>query len=205
MNADELLPLALVAAAGAFLATMRTGTGGYRTVDWTNRGSKRNPGVFSPSGITLHYAAGTQGGDPANVVDETNKLGWSYNYLIDRDGTRYQLVPDGYGAVHTDNTRNKTSYGLAFMNIGPSDKYNAQPGWPYAPIPGSTPDWDGAYWETYTPDQIASAAELVRELGATPSWYLIGHQDVNSHKSDPGPAFPWSKFEALTGLQRGVT
>ena len=196
----DLLPIALVAAATAFLAAMATS--GYRRVDWTDRGAPRNPGTFVPSGITLHYAAGTKGGDPDDVLYQTSRLGYSYHYLVDRDGTTYQLVPDDVGSVHTDGTRNRTSYGIGFLNIGPAQL--ERDGWPYAPIPGSSPDWPGAYWEPFTQDQLSSAAALVRRLGADPTWYLIGHQDVNSGKSDPGPAFPWSEFERMTGLKRGV-
>lgn len=199
---DDLLPIALVAAATAFLAVMASRSR-YTTIDWTARGAPRNPGTFSPSGITLHYAAGTQGGDPEDVLTQLKTYGYSYNYMIDRDGTRYQLVPDTDGSVHTDGTRNRSSFGIAFLNIGPAQ--TSRPGWPYAAIPGSTPDWPGAYWEPFTSDQIASAAGLVRELGAGPDWYLIGHQDVNSDKSDPGPAFPWSDFEIQSGMARGLT
>ncbi len=202
MTPQELLPLALIAGAGAFLAAMQGSGARYRTVDWTGRGARRNPGTFSPRGITLHYGVGKKDGDPADVLDQLKIAGYSYNWMIDRDGTRYKLVENTEGSVHTDNERNRSSYGIAFMYSGPRDDYNKKPGDVYAPIPGTVPDWGSAWWAPYTSDQVASAAQLVRELGADKSWYLIGHQDVNENKSDPGPTFPWADFERQSGLRR---
>jgi N-acetylmuramoyl-L-alanine amidase len=57
-----------------------------------------------------------------------------------------------------------------------------------------------SYWELYTEEQLTRTAELVRLLlAAYPSiGEIVGHEDIApGRKTDPGPAFPLSRFVSL--------
>jgi N-acetyl-anhydromuramyl-L-alanine amidase AmpD len=188
--------------------------GDLTVIDWTGD-LPSGPALENPSAVVLHYAAGTTGGDPANILEELRPHRASYHYLIDRDGSIYQLVDATQQAWHAGGGReiagraaNAASWGLAFVNIGPASYQ--RPGFIEAPPPPSLSSWSTAYWEPYTAEAIASAGRLVQQLRATYPVALpfrdFYHSELTADwatpKGDPGPAFPRADFRRSAGLSR---
>jgi N-acetyl-anhydromuramyl-L-alanine amidase AmpD len=137
----------------------------------------------------------------------------SAHFLIDRDGTAWQLVPLTERAIHAGGTTstlygrgnvNGRTIGIELANVGPL-KPTDSAGWtdamgrPYAGPVGKAPI-DGSAWEPFPGPQIDAAcalarklAELFPQLGAEPEKRNLGHRHVDpSRKLDPGPLFPWA-------------
>lgn len=58
---------------------------------------------------------------------------------------------------------------------------------------------DGKQWENYSQAQINSLVNLVSEIASRYNIpidrnHIIGHYQVNTYKTDPGPEFPWNQF-----------
>jgi hypothetical protein len=130
-----------------------------------------------PKGIVYHYTVGDMPSFMGEFMGDTRRA--SANYVVDRDGTIYEVVPPDYVAwTHgdtdlplpawaTSGNLNQDAIGIEIVNSGS---------------------------EPYTPEQIAALETLTRELTARygiPASNLIGHEDVTSSKSDPGKLFPW--------------
>lgn len=115
-------------------------------------------------------------------LDPASKL--SAHYLIDDDGTIYQLVADKKRAWHAgvshwngrDNVNNN-SIGIELQNGGMT--YKKQFG----------------DWPPYPDVQMQALAELVHDLQnrfSIQSEHIIGHNDVApTRRIDPGPHFNW--------------
>jgi len=128
--------------------------------------------------------------------------GNSGHYYIDRDGRVLQFVPIERVAHHTRGF-NPRSIGIELVNTG---RY---------------PDWldsrQQSMSEPYTAEQLDALAALLLALRhRVPALKRIaGHEDLDlsmevasddpkrsvRRKRDPGPLFPWSRFESL-GLDR---
>lgn len=67
----------------------------------------------------------------------------------------------------------------------------------------------GDKWESFSSNQINSLVNLVSELATKYNIpldrnHIIGHYQITTYKTDPGPAFPWTEF--MNDLQeRGVS
>lgn len=108
----------------------------------------------------------------------------SAHYLIDDDGTVYQLVMDEKRAWHAgvshwnghDNV-NHNSIGIELQNGGMT--YKEQFG----------------EWPPYPAVQMEALAELVHDLQtrfSIPTEHIVGHNDIApTRKIDPGPHFKW--------------
>lgn len=113
----------------------------------------------------------------------------SAHYLIDNDGTIYQLVHDEKRAWHAgvshwqgkDNI-NHYSIGIELQNGGMI----------YKNIYGD--------WQPYPDGQMESLAELLLDLQRRfniPTKNIIGHSEIApGRKIDPGPHFNWSDLYA---------
>lgn len=126
--------------------------------------------------IVLHHTASNDtAGDLATLTSPNS--GVSAHYLIGRDGTIYQLVPDELQAWHAGESQlrgepsvNPRSIGIEITNDGS----------------GSTP---------FTDEQYAALRKLVPHLVAAydvPIENIVGHKDVAvpaGRKSDPAPNF----------------
>lgn len=73
--------------------------------------------------IILHTTAGSDAGDLSYMTDAKQNAKVSYHYLIQRDGSIWQLVPDSHKAWHAgksdwgkDTDINPVSIGVAFSN-----------------------------------------------------------------------------------------
>jgi hypothetical protein len=146
--------------------------------------------ALPPKYIVYHYTA-TDDIDSflPDFMGETGRQA-SSNYILDRDGTLYELVPPDYSAwangdadtTPADMTPginlNQESISIEIVNNGDRTDPNFEP---------------------YTPEQIATlqrwTADMTQRYGITAD-HLIGHEDVTSGKSDPGPLFPWDVIRA---------
>lgn len=116
----------------------------------------------------------------------------SSHYLIDEDGTIYQLVDDKKRAWHAgishwngkDNVNN-FSIGIELQNHG----YN------YFVLYED--------WPSYPLQQMEALVLLLKDLkNRYPVRYIVGHNDVSpGRKQDPGPHFDW-KWLGEQGLGR---
>ncbi len=168
-----------------------------------------------PEVVVLHYTAGSLNGAIHRFLAPGEA---SAHYIIDRDGTIYQMVPERYGAYHV-NCYNRRSYclagcpvcsdpagrlsepyrrsiGVELVNLGPVDETR---------FAGALyEDYQMAfgfrYWEDYPPEQLAALQRLV--AGICARWnipldaaHIIGHSRIN-HKADPGPALNlfWPRY-----------
>lgn len=120
-------------------------------------------------------------------LDHASQL--SAHYLINDDGTIYQLVADEKRAWHAgishwngrDNI-NHNSIGIELQNGGMT--YKEQFG----------------NWPDYTDIQMQALAELIHDLQMRfliPTEHIVGHNDIApDRKIDPGPHFKWGELRA---------
>lgn len=170
-----------------------------------------------PKAVVLHFTQGELSGAIARFQQKDEA---SAHYIVDRDGTVYQAVPERYGAKHV-NCWGQRSYclaacpicedgegrlvepylqtvGIEIVNLGAVD--------PKAFSGPLYEDYNMAfgyrYWEEYPEVQLESVKALVEDICAR--WgipldieHVIGHSLVNM-KSDPGPALNlfWPRYGA---------
>ncbi|WOO42991.1 N-acetylmuramoyl-L-alanine amidase [Rubellicoccus peritrichatus] len=115
--------------------------------------------------------------------------GVSAHYIIDRDGTIYQLVPDEWVAWHAGVSKmpspddremvNTFSIGIELLATHPDDD------------PSVKADPENAFTEA----QYASLEQLMEKLTTEyPITAVVGHDEIApDRKKDPGPLFDWSR------------
>ncbi len=116
------------------------------------------------------------------------------HYVIGRDGTIYQSVPDIKKCLHAGSTLES---GWNDRSIGIEHEVRLTP-WPKSSKPPAFPlaDWTDA--------MLASSARVVGILCKTydipvDRLHIIGHSEVphrpgDAFHTDPGAAFPWARF-----------
>jgi len=130
--------------------------------------------------VVVHGDAGqTDAGTVSWIKSPTSRV--SYHYLVGRDTTVYQFVPEAEKAWHAGrsawdgctvgNSVNPTSVGLSFANNGT---------------------------EPFGADQIQAGAELCANIckrHTIPVHMVRGHFEVSpGRKADPWQHFPWPAF-----------
>jgi N-acetyl-anhydromuramyl-L-alanine amidase AmpD len=103
------------------------------------------------------------------------------------------------------NTFNPKSIGIELVNLGDlcgtyPDNIHCQ----------NAIDTDGKKWEIYSDAQINALANLVSDIASRygiplDREHIIGHYQITTYKTDPGPAFPWVEFMQKLNSQEGVT
>lgn len=68
---------------------------------------------------------------------------------------------------------------------------------------------NGKQWESFSDAQITSLVSLVSDIASRYNIpldrnHIIGHYQVTTYKTDPGPAFPWSRFMRKLQLKGAV-
>ncbi len=160
--------------------------------------------------IVVHFTAGPARGAGGFFARPDAMV--SAHVIIDRDGKVQQLVPFDFAARHAGRGSwqgigqlNSKSLGIELENWGSLER--RENGW--TTYRGQTiPDEDvfepadtqNVGWQLYTCDQLRSFLHVARALRkAYPSIeHMIGHSDItDSHKVDPGPAFPMARMRQL--------
>lgn len=132
--------------------------------------------------IVLHHTAGTTGlGDLAWMCNPKSEL--SAHYLVDRDGTIYQLVEDSRRAWHAGKSElevrgdvNDFSIGIEIANLG-----------------------DGK--DPYTEEQYLALEQLVSWLCheyKVSTRRIVAHKDIalpKGRKTDPSPNFDMERIK----------
>lgn len=128
-----------------------------------------------PNFIVLHYTGDASArGALATLRSERSQV--SAHYLIDRDGTLFQLVDEKARAWHAGDSRwgaltdlNSASIGIELDNDGRT-----------------------SYPDVQIDTLLRLLADLVERLGIPPA-NVLGHADIAPRrKIDPGPRFPWA-------------
>ena len=164
-----------------------------------------------PIAIVLHFSGGPDGAGQATFKNPS--VGGSAHIEINRDGSITQLVPFdiaanhvGVGAWNGHRNLNATTIGISFANWG---QLSGQPGdwrtFTGRPVPDRDVDVVSAAgrtvaWERYTDAQLKAGEQVVRALvAAYPTLgAVLAHSAVSGgRKTDPGPALPMRRFEAL--------
>ena len=174
-------------------------------------------GENMPRAVVLHYTRGSLIG-AVNRFQSPNEA--SAHYVVDRDGTIYQMIPERYGAYHAS-CRGMRSYcqedcpicedaqgrflepysqsiGIEIVNWGPVGDPTAFTGYPL--FEDYNQSYGYRYWEDYPPEQVAAVKALVEDICARwgiplDSAHVLGHSRVNK-KADPGPALNlfWDRY-----------
>lgn len=143
-----------------------------------------------PEHIILHATGGnTLEGAVATLRKEG---GASIHYVIDRDGTVVQMLPESLAAHHitcqSDACLPTKSIGIELVNLGHVNP-EAFSGLVYE---DQLRAFNYPFWEDYPPAQRQALKILVRDIAAR--WgipldqeHVLGHFQLN-HKTDPGPA-----------------
>jgi len=161
--------------------------------------------------IILHYTASSSSESTIKTMtDPSTRV--SAHILIGRDSSITQFVPFNVQAKHAGESRfnrrtdlNKYSLGIEIENAGKlkmvKGSFIAWFGLDYdSSEVVEIINWRGiekTYWHKYDSSQInqviAVCANLAHHYNIR---HILGHDAVSpDRKIDPGPAFPWTKFE----------
>jgi len=163
--------------------------------------------------IVTHY---TVTRSVSYTIDVLRGNGLSYHYLIDKDGSVVQLVPESLSAQHaycgSDQegcvmpNMNSKSIGISFINCGYDKSCQASP-------KTCAPGYDQC-WEPYTQSQLEAFTWLVADIasrnptllqdGQITDETLIMHSDVRTGKVDPGPIFASRKSDLLSSINAQI-
>jgi N-acetylmuramoyl-L-alanine amidase len=181
-------------------------------------------GAINPRVIVMHYTATWDAGSAIRTLKNANTENRvSAHVVIDVDGTITQLVPFKTKAWHAGSSHldlsggritglNSHSIGIEIANAGylrrtEAGDYLDSTGRNVTQRLTSSPilaPWDrvgpGAlYWPIYPEAQLDAIEALTRGLlEAYPRIEaIVGHSDITTRKSDPGPAFPLARFQRL--------
>ena len=147
---------------------------------------------LTPTMIVLHYTAGgTWAGARATFAEDTPSQGelpgTCSHYLVDKDGTVYQLVPTSVRCRHAIGL-NDQAIGIEMVQEG-----GASAAWADQQI-------------LARPAQVGAALALVRSLQAQfaiPATNVVGHACGQRDPSVPRPAGPAQRPHRLAGGGRG--
>ncbi len=184
------------------------------------KGAKVKPPVSSPNhskefkagdldSVVLHYTAGPSMQSAINTLISPRSRA-SAHLVVDRDGSIVQLVPfnliawhAGRSSHHGKDGLNSYSIGIEIVNAGPltksGDVYRAWFGGTYNPSDVLQAihrnQTVAQYWHTYTQEQIETVTDICQLLIETYDLkYMLGHEEITTRKSDPGPAFPLDRL-----------
>ena len=192
--------------------------------------TKNNGGHFAksePRWIVMHYTAGLSGKQSADYLFGPHDPASSAQFVVDRDGTVYQLCDSNTITWHAGKSfwrgvsmLNSHAIGIEFANLG-FMKRGADGQWmtgasnyrtAWKPSKGvsaemvtearhkNTPNGQLLGWEPYTSQQIEAGVGLTTWILKTHSTIkeIVGHDDIAPlRKQDPGPAFPMTIFVNL--------
>jgi len=146
--------------------------------------------VIRPDAVVLHYTVGSSEASLAGFRSPTTLT--SVHYIVDRDGTILQLVPEVLGAYHVtcfgirsvclpdcpiceDDEGRLTepwlrSVGIEIVNVGPlvgePGSFRYRDGAPFDGLVFTDylASWRYRYWEDYPPEQLEALRVLVEDI-----------------------------------------
>ena len=143
--------------------------------------------------IVLHYSAGF-GGKQACLSYENRATDYGYHYMIDRDGSFFNSADPLSLIWHSAGNKqvgNRNSVGVCIMNVGyERPKIKAKDDWVTGKYPNNGSKT--AKWEPFTNASFDSCAKICAGICKKfniPVANIVGHSDIQTTKSDPGPAF----------------
>lgn len=172
---------------------------------------------FAPEMVVIHFTS--------NVVAERQnphsiqavkgifeQTGVSINYIIDREGQIFCFIPESRAAWHAGkgnyggtpkytNALNKYSVGIEMLAIGSQEEMSQY-------LHKEEYDALDKSLIGYTEAQYDSLSKLVFDIctrnNISPDrQHIIGHDEYNPNKTDPGELFDWEKlFEKLNTLDQ---
>lgn len=172
-------------------------------------------GENHPQAVVVHATEGELAAALTHLRDPQSRV--SAHYVVDRDGTVYQLVPERVVAYHVacgvegcvsscpaflcgDGRPESRSIGIELVNRGkvPQD-------WPGAVYEDYGMAFGWRWWEDYPQAQRDALKRLVEDIAgrwgiAVDPEYVVGHYRVQG-KRDPGPAL--NLFWERNGNPRG--
>ena len=190
---------------------------GATQVNWL----KHRDQTISPRYVAIHYTAG---GSLSGSIKHLRRVGYSYQLMIDRDGSVVQATPLTKRAAHAgisnwkgDESLNDYAIGISLANIGYLDRHGGKfynlnrhgdlisPVFKAEDVVQSR-HWNGHTgsrkmgWEPYTDAQYNSlrgvCAALLRAFPDIRE--AISHEAISvGRKPDPGMAFDWSRINDL--------
>lgn len=154
-----------------------------------------------PDTIVVHYTAGSSARGAAEYLARPG-VDASAHLVIGRRGEVYQLVPFNVEAWHAGRSSllgrsdvNHYSIGIELDNLGrlrkEGSRFVAECGKTVRPEEVFADEAGGkaAYWHRYTAAQAEALLEIVTLLESRyPIRNVVGHSDITTRKSDPGPA-----------------
>ena len=154
----------------------------------------------SPQAVILHFTRGDflEGA----IATLRNPGGPSIHYIIDRDGTVVQMVPESMAAAHVScDTREADCPALGSIGIELVNRGQVNPDYFFRPIfEDYQMSFGWRWWEDYPEAQLQALRWVVFDL--TRRWgipldptHVLGHYRINQ-KADPGPALNlfWTRF-----------
>ncbi|MBN1275133.1 N-acetylmuramoyl-L-alanine amidase, partial [Candidatus Woesearchaeota archaeon] len=152
--------------------------------------------------LVVHYTAGNT---VNGAVDALSTSGKSYHYIIDKDGSIHQYVPEDKSAQHAGCSpnspecvlphKNSPTIGISFVNCGWDTACMRQPS---SCVHEQFKGVDRC-WEPYTQEQYDAFVTLMADVisrheGLRQAWRVdpnkaLMHSDIKSTKQDPGPLF----------------
>jgi N-acetyl-anhydromuramyl-L-alanine amidase AmpD len=170
------------------------------------------PRTESPSHVMIHYISNALKApqDPYHldaIIDIFTTYKLSAHYLIDREGTIYQLVPHNRSAFHAgkgklphppfhENQLNRHSIGIEMMAIGTEKEMRLLGVQAYHLIDSQHIGFTEAQYEALN----WLLAELEQQLPnfKRTKQQVIGHDAyAPQRRGDPGILFDWSKLQLL--------
>lgn len=188
---------------------------GAEYIESPNRG-----GNITPKFIVQHYTAGYTASSAINTLTDRKKS-TSAHLVIDLNGDITQLVPFNVKAWHAGPSRykgynglNNFSVGIEIVNVGwlrpirggkLQDAYGntrTENDFPHGLVesPHSIVGSGTFFWPVYPEAQLKAVEEVTTHLIKTYSIIdILSHEEIDTRgwKTDPGPAFPMSRFKAL--------
>lgn len=159
-------------------------------------------GENRPLAVVVHATEGELAGTLAHLRDESSMV--SAHYVIDRDGTVYQLVPERVVAYHVacgvdgcvsscpaflcgDGKPEAHTVGIELVNRG-----KVPQNWSGAVYEDYGMAFGWRWWEDYPQAQVEALKRLVEDIARRWGFpvdadYVVGHYRVQG-KRDPGPA-----------------
>lgn len=176
--------------------------------------------LSKPTLLVMHYTASGRSAEADQKHFASRGAQASAHVIVARDGKIYQSVPFNVVAWHAGKSIwrghqvrgscNSFSIGIEVDNWGVLQKRGD--GKFYSWTGEVVPDnevlhaknklGNDGYWQTYTEEQLRALDELTEAiLKAYPTiTEVVGHEDIAPRrKTDPGPAFPLTRYSNLVG------